>query len=248
LPATEEEPLPLPEDAELLDEAPLDELFLEALPFDEEEPPLEELFPFEDDEPLLDADDPPPRLDADLEVLRAADDFDGAPFLKAPLDEAFFVAPPLLLFDAALPRFDALLRDEDFDVEPLLDELFLLAPFLDAAFEKAPRPADLEVPFFDAPLLALEEEPFDDAPFLEVLFLEAVLLLVPRLAPFELDDLEAPFLEAPRPADDFDEAPFLEALFLEALLEELPLEDLLAPFFEAAFFVDFAMLMGLSES
>jgi hypothetical protein len=174
--------------------------------------------------------DAAPR-DADLDAP-PRDDLDAAP-RDADLD-----APPREDFDAAP-------RDADLDAPPLVD---LDATLLDL---EAPPRVD-----FDAP--PLEDLPADlDAPPLEDFvaafdppraeLLLAAALLLPFDVPFE--DLDAPFEEPPRPEeepprpeddpplDDFD-APFLEADF-----EELRPELLLADFLEAAFLVDFAMLM-----
>lgn len=146
--------------------------------------------------------------------------------------EALFLAAPFL---AAAPRlFEELPRPPElpprFDEELFLAALFLAAPFLAAPFLAAPPRFD----DLDAPLR--EEEPLEEVPFLAAPFFAA---------PFEPEDLEEDLEDPPR-ADDLEElflaAPFLEAPFLEALPE-----DLEPPFFEAAFFVDFAMLMGFCE-
>ncbi|MDQ6609725.1 MAG: hypothetical protein M3Y85_07885 [Bacteroidota bacterium] len=211
------------------DEDPFDApLLVLEFPLDEEDPLIEERFPPEDEESLLNPVEL--RFVADLEAPPFDELLEDVPF-----DDDFFVALRPAPFDAKLRRPDdpELPREEeDLDEELLPEALFLPAIFLEATFDEPPRPEDdLEVALLDVP--PLEEEPF----------LEALLLLPPRLAPFELDDLDAPLDEAPRPEDDFEEL-FLEAPFLEALFEELRPEDLLAPFFAAAFFVAFAMLMG----
>jgi hypothetical protein len=199
------------------------------------------------DAPPRDDLDAAPR-DADLDAP-PREDFDAAPRdadLDAPPREDFDAAPRDADLDAP-PRedFDAAPRDADLDAPPLVD---LDATLLDL---EAPPRVD-----FDAP--PLEDLPADlDAPPLEDFvaafdppraeLLLAAALLLPFDVPFE--DLDAPFEEPPRPEeepprpeddpplDDFD-APFLEADF-----EELRPELLLADFLEAAFLVDFAMLM-----
>jgi hypothetical protein len=189
----------------------------------------------------LDAVFEPPREDdfdapplADLEAALREDDLDAAP-REDDLD-----APPLADLDAPpLDDFDAAAREDDLDAAPLDVDL-------DAAFER-PRDADFDAPpldDFDADLEPPRED--FDALLLEAVRPEDLLadLLLPFDAPFE--DFEEP----PRPEDDpppVRELPpredFDAAFFAAPFDEELRPELLLADFLEAAFLVDFAMLM-----
>ncbi len=173
----------------------------------------------DEEEPLRLADEPVfvalrPLPDDFLAALFLGADFFEAPFLLA----AFFDAPP---------------RED----EPLEDPP---REFLEAAFLLAPLLEDFDAAFFAIGLLAAL---FLAPLFLAELFLEAVLLEAPfLLATFEellLPEVELRFEdEDPRPDA------FLAALFLAgAFDEDLPPEDLLPPFFAAAFLVDFAILI-----
>lgn len=206
----------------------------DALPFDEDEPLLSaELF-VADEPPLLEALRPPDELLA--AVFLAAVPLDAVPFLEAVLDDEPLDAPPLDEDVDAPPRLLEELRPEELPPRPddffaadfLLAALLALTPLLEEVLEALPLADDLDAPFDDAPFL---EAPLDDD-----------LLALPRLAPFEPDDLDAALEELPRPDvlldDDFLDEDFLEETPLaEDLFEELP------PFLAAAFFVAFAMLM-----
>jgi hypothetical protein len=169
-------------------------------------------------------------------LLLLPDDLEEELFLTAlfpdPLLEA--LRPPPELLDAPFepPRldeerpFEAAFLGADFLVAPFFDALFLEAAFLEAPFlEEPPRRDDFDALFLEAPFLVA---PFFDAAFLEAPFFDALLEEPPRR-----DDLDALFLDAP----------FLVALFDE----DLPPELFLAPFFDAAFFVDFAIFNGIYE-
>ena len=153
---------------------------------------------------------------------------------------------------ALRPDLEAALRLADFLVAALRLADFLVAPprlGLEADLDlEATRLVPLEADFLVAPprldLEALDLEaarfvPLEAARFVPLEAARFVLLeadLVPR------DDLDADLdfalfelLDAPLRLADF-----LVALFLE----DLPPERLLADFFDAAFLVDFAMLMG----
>ena len=164
---------------------------------------------------------PPPRL----LLLRFGEELLDAELRLAELFDAPLLAPPRLL--ELLPP--PLLEDEP----PRLDEDLDAPPFFAAAFFGA---AFLEAP----PFLAAA---FLGAAFLAAAFFGAAFLAAPFLAA-DLDELlpedEPPLLEdePPRLDEDLD-APFLDAPFDEDLP---PPEDLLPPFFAAAFLVDFAIV------
>ena len=182
---------------------------------------------------------PPPRL----LLLRFGEELLDAELRLAELFDAPLLAPPRLL--ELLPPPDA--------EPPLLATLVLVLLLAEAnpLEEEPPRLADepplLEVlrpppelleAVLEPPRLAdgrLEEELLDAELRLAELF-DAPLLAPPRL----LELLPPPLLEdePPRLDEDLD-APFLDAPFDEDLP---PPEDLLPPFFAAAFLVDFAIV------
>ena len=181
----------------------------------------------EDEELLLFADEP--LLDALLPLLEDfAATFFGAAFFGVAFLAAVFLGAAFFAAPFLLAGLDDLLREEE-----LLDEL--LRDFFEAAFLLAPPLDFLAAAFFTTGLLAVLflaalffEVVFLAATFLPAAFLGAVLLPEPELRLEEED---------PRP-DAFLAALFLAGAFDEDLLRE----DLLPPFFAAAFLVDFAIL------
>lgn len=196
-------------------------LLAEAKPLEEE--PLR----LADEPPLLEALRPPPELlEAVLEALRLADERFEEPDLLA--DEPLEALRPADFWAVAFlgAAFLAVPPFEDLEAPPFFAAVFLGAAFLGAAFLAAP-------PFFAAAFLG--------AAFFAAAFLGAAFLAAPFFAAaFDepLPEDEPPLEDEPPRLADL-EAPFLDAPFDEDLP---PPEDLLPPFFAAAFLVDFAIV------
>ena len=187
--------------------------------------------------------------------------------------DAFLELPPLDLFpplrpelfeaDFELPLREALeplrLADDPFDVPAPLEAVFLGAAFFGAAFLIALFiPLFFAAAFFGANLLAvflgaafliaLFIPPFFAAAFFGADFFAAAFLAPPfftaLLEPPLEDPLEVPLLEPRLELFEDDLEPLRDELLLAPLDEDLPPELLEADFLVAAFFVDFAILMG----